>query len=570
MCDIKSMSGSRWHTFWLCLIVFIGVGVLAGAAYGAPNKCMAPLDIHTPVYAGTRVIGYEHGTAGCPIYVYANGTPVQLVTKNPHVNCTGHGAVYLSRPLKVSEIITAKQDPKGYGTAPDKAPKVENIPSAVLISRKLKRPLIVPPIFECQKGVRVEGLVEGVQVNVSGGPVTPPKNSSSGSTWTPTQRAFVGVSPKLRAGDKIKANQDTDNTSVLASDYSVPKTVKKLPNRLPIPRIIDDVGEDGIPDVLVGATTLNLCDLWRGAVIEVYSVDKKNTKHRVGGGIATDGCNVVPVEPLKKGLQYGASQSLCRLKSPDPRDFVAPTNSINIPEIREPLCDGDIDVIADKTADSSMVWIQVNIKGKVSENGNVTAQGSTTVVPVKNSVPLKTGDRIRVRQDNKSLNSGWSQWVVVESKTAQRCEEREGVEEPPQTPPAQPVCTPGKGKAKLRRDQSRCQYASGSPRAYQGDIKGDKDAVLQKIINTSSDFSIRVVKEFNPKNPAGSGGVSCKSFGPKCSNTQVIATIAPKGSWNNINESCWPFYRIKACLAPVKTGVKFPSTIDIEYEYTCK
>jgi hypothetical protein len=300
----------------------------------------------------------------------------------------------------------------------------------------------------------------------------------------------------------------------------------------------------------------------------VYSVDKKNTQQRVGGGTANNNCNVVAVEPLKKGLKYYARQSLCKLKSPEPKDFVVPTNSINIPKIREPLCEGDIDVIVDKTADTSMVWIQVNSKGKIRDKGNATAQGSTTVVPVMDGVSLKTGDRVRVRQDNETLDSGWSkQWVIVESKTGQRCEER-GDTPTPSSPPAT-VCTPGTDTATLWRDQSQCQFLTGSPRAYQGDIKGDKGAVLQKIINTSSDFRIKVVKEFNPKNPAGSDGVSCTSFGPKCSNTQVIATIEPKGSWSNINKSCWPFYRVYACLESV-TGATFPLTVDIKYEYTCK
>ena len=141
--------------------------------------------------------------------------------------------------------------------------------------------------------------------------------------------------------------------------------MQQTPKSLPSPKIIEDVGNDGVLDVVVGTDVMNLCDLWIGAVVRIYAVDQKNNWRQVGGGIASDHCNWGYVEPVKKGLKYCASQSLCKIASLKQAQCVFATNSINIPQIREPLCEGDIEVLVDKTAFGSTVLMQVN--GKAEE-----------------------------------------------------------------------------------------------------------------------------------------------------------------------------------------------------------
>jgi len=558
MCDRNSMKGLWKHKLCLLAMFFLVVGALSVAAYGA-GKCTGPLDIGSPIYEGTKVIAYEHGTAGCPIYVYADG---KLVGKGSAVACTGAGEVSLTRALKQGETITAKQDPNGYATWSQKAPKVEKLPSSLLLNgEKFKTPSIMPPYAECQQGVRVEGLVEGARASVTCGLSFAPSTCSSGSAWTPYQRTFVGVKPVLRAGDKLVSRQDMDSQVPYASEYSTPKVVQPRPKKLPSPTIVEDVGNDGVLDVLVGTEAILVCDLWVGATLRVYAVDQQNNWRDVGHCIATNECNIQPIEKVKKGLKYCARQYLCDVKSPEATHCVFANDSINVPVIREPLCEGAIEVIVDKTALGSTVWIQ---DSNNNHKGNATAfQGGTTVIPVDGGVPLKQGDKIRVKQSNTSLDSGWSNtWVTVQSKNSPNCEKTSG------TP-----CTPGKGTAKLWRGSTPCQYTISVPAThdYQGDISisgGVKNAMLQRIINKSADFRIKIVQDFNPKNPSGSLGL-CQSEGPLCTNTKVIATIQPNGSWNNINSSMWPFYRVKACLESV-TGATFPLTVDIDYEYDCK
>lgn len=550
----------RKHGLWLFAIFFSVTGALSLSSCALPGgKCTVPLDISKPIYEGTKVIAYEHGTAGCPIMVYANGPRVGQSNVSP----VGYGEVYLDRALMEGETITAKQDDKGYPTWPQKSPKVEKVPNNLLINGEgFNPPLIISPIVACQKGIRVQGLVEGVRASVSGGLVFPPESPAHGSVWTPYESTFVGVGAGLKEADELVSWQDMETKFPRPSDYSTPpEAVQKLPDSLPVPDPIEDVGRDGVPDVLVGSGVLTFCDLFVGAELTVYSVDQQNNEHRVGGGIATDKCNWTPVEALKKDFKYCARQSLCKLESPKETKCVFPNNSINLPVIREPLCPDDTEVIVDQTAFGATVWIRVNGEDK----GNASAFGSTAVINVSAGVPLKEGDEVAVRQNNTSLDSGWSNSFKVESRA--KCEAIErprGSESPP--PQTEPICTPGKGILKLYRDESECQ--AGLIRAYTGAIPAIQNGSLSSITNNTSLWRVKIVDSHNLQ---GQGGeISCKNFGPRCFNVTPIAILEPGDSWTNIKvRTLDGGHNIYACLEPLTNTSSFPMTVDIEYEYQC-
>lgn len=84
--------------------------------------CTTPLDIYTPVYAGTKVIGHENGTHGCRVLIYADADPNPVGISE--VSFLGWGKVILNRALKEGETITGRQDAVGYSTFPQKSPKV--------------------------------------------------------------------------------------------------------------------------------------------------------------------------------------------------------------------------------------------------------------------------------------------------------------------------------------------------------------------------------------------------------------------------------------------------------------
>jgi hypothetical protein len=567
MCEISCIRRLCKQRLWLFVIPLSVVGVFSLSSCGSPKgKCTGPLDIHRPIYAGAKIVACEHGTAGCPIFVYASqqlGQPGQLVGQGT-VSPVGQGEVYLIRALKEGEFLSAKQDPAGYPTWPQKSPTVEKVPFNLLINgEKFKSPMIVPPVKACQGGVRVEGLVEGVCARVKGGLVFPPAIAADGSDWTPYKSTFVGIAGGLREGDELKTNQSMDEPYPTPSDYSQPPVrVEELPESLPMPRIVEDVGNDGILDVLVGTEILNVDNLHIGAEVTIYAVDQQNKEHPVGGGIASAKCCWGHVEPLKKNLKYCVRQSLCTLVSPDNPNCAFPHDSINTPSIREPLCDGDIDVIVDMTAFGSTVRIRVNGQDK----GNATAFGSSTLINVDGGVPLKEGDKVTVKQDNTSLDSSWSHVVSVKSQS--ECEAIESPDLEPPPDPINPVCKPGKDKVTLIKRIDICP--SGGIQAYKGMIPPIKGAKLFKITNNTAKWHIYIVEEHNEKGQMGT--MACEDYGGLCylPNVKILADLYSSDSWSNIPNPDLNYgpFRLYVCVEQVG-GNAFPSSIDLEYEWIC-
>lgn len=501
---------------------------------------MTPIDIARPVHKGTQIVAYQHGTAGCPVLIYANGQGVGQSTVSP----MGYGKVRLNRALLEGEILTAKQDVNGYPTWPQKAPKVEKIPSDRLLNgEQFKAPSILPPTVHCQAGVRVQGLVEGVQAHVSGG-------QTGGSAWTPYDEDFVGVSPVLQKDDELEAYQDMDVGFPKPSAPSTPKTpVEKLPERLQPPTITEDVGGDGVLDVLLGNDGVTVCDLFVGAKLDVYSVDKQNNKERVGGGIATAACNYATVEKkLAKDLKYCAVQSLCELKSEENAKCVFAQGSIAKPSIREPLCEDDVQVIAEKTSPGSTVWLQRN-KG---DGGNATASGAATVINIVGGKPLQEGESIAVRQSNALLDSGWSADVKVKSK--REC-----------APPPETACVPGKRVMTLQKLPDACPVFGVE--AYTGAIPAVQDGELLSITNNTSQWTVELVDSHNTAGQLGTE--ACVAHGGLCHNVTALADLAPGASWSNIALPTLAGGRVVyACLKPLSNAAP-PSLVNIEYEVQC-
>lgn len=79
----------------------------------------------------------------------------------------GWGAVVLPTPLKIGDEVSATQEVNGNISGKTRDPvTVEDFPSNIKISGKLKRPTIIPPLYDCQRAIMVSNVLEGTTVTV--------------------------------------------------------------------------------------------------------------------------------------------------------------------------------------------------------------------------------------------------------------------------------------------------------------------------------------------------------------------------------------------------------------------
>lgn len=76
------------------------------------GPCESPLDVLSPVYAGTKIIAYYHGTERCDVQVFADSNLVGTGT----VGALGMGEILLTQPLKAGQLISASQSNPAYAT----------------------------------------------------------------------------------------------------------------------------------------------------------------------------------------------------------------------------------------------------------------------------------------------------------------------------------------------------------------------------------------------------------------------------------------------------------------------
>jgi hypothetical protein len=216
----------------------------------------------------------------------------------------------------------------------------------------------------------------------------------------------------LQKGDRISAWQDMGKPFPKRSDPCF-GGVQQLPQNLNNPVLPTTLKNGQVPALLWGNTAIDVCQLWVGALVDIYSIDsqlyglnKELYKERVGGGVANALCNIFPLgKPLQRDTIYFARQSLCAVhKDSNP---VIPSEQISSPVICQPLCQGDTQVTVNYTQPNSSVTIRVTSQGQQTLS-NATAPDLITVVPTGEGVALKTGDTVAVRQSNIYLDSGWT------------------------------------------------------------------------------------------------------------------------------------------------------------------
>ena len=135
-------------------------------------------------------------------------------------------------------------------------------------------------------------------------------------------------------------------------------------------------------------------------------------------------------------------------------------------------------------------------------------------------------------------------------------------------------CKPGKGIVKLYRIVSEC--STGAIQPYTGFIPAIKKGSLKRVVNTTTQWKVKLVDSFNLKGVVGasnlkgiSGDAKCEKYGGHCWELIPLAFLAPGESWvNTALISLNGGRSINACLEAL-TNDTFPLEIEIEYEYEC-
>jgi hypothetical protein len=146
-------------------------------------------------------------------------------------------------------------------------------------------------------------------------------------------------------------------------------------------------------------------------------------------------------------------------------------------------------------------------------------------------------------------------------------------------------CKPGKGVIKLYRIVSDC--STGATQPYTGFIPPIKKVRLTRVVNTTTQWKVKMVDAFNIKglggagsnlkgtegdasNLKGTGGdTQCEKYGGHCWELIPQAFLAPGESWvNTAMISLTRGRSINACVEAL-TNDPFPLEIEIAYEYEC-
>jgi len=281
-----------------------------------PNR--SPPIIDKPIYNCAETSAFSGADRDAKIAVYVNGSQITQVSI-----WMGWGSTKLPAALHTGDVVSAAQIVGNHISEKSRAPvTVTVIPPGVATNGKLPAPAVMPPLYECQEVVRVNGVVQGTTVTL---------RKNGGTTWntmTPYTIARFGV-PTLKVGETYDAMDAICKDPVLKSDWSAKATVGAKPASLATPAI-------GQP-LVGGNDAVLLTDLVTGALVKIFA-DSGTGPVAVGSGAALDTATIFKINPpIDVAKKYSAEQALCELKSP-PGGGVTPVKDPPAPSVRAPLC----------------------------------------------------------------------------------------------------------------------------------------------------------------------------------------------------------------------------------------
>ncbi len=353
------------------LVVAIAI-LFAGCGGPTLDNSLSPPTIGKPIYACAEMIAFGGADRDAKIIVYVNGAQVTEVN-----TWMGWGEIQLPSALNNGDIVSAAQVVNNRISEKTREPvTVVNVPAALMPGEKLKTPEIVPPLYECQKVVRVRKVLEGAKVIL---------RNVDGDTWTgmtPYSIIRLGT-PELKLGQWYNASQSICKDA-LASDWSVKETVQAKPASMPQAIIHEPV--------VVGSDACRVDGLIPGADVKIYADDGSGPV-QVGGGAALEAATIFGINPpFSEKFKYYAIQSLCDLQSVPP-DGITPVKDVPAPTVQAP-CGGDFYVTICDTVVLSTVKVFVNGAQAAQAAGN----GGCVTMALGDATAFAGGAQITAQQ----------------------------------------------------------------------------------------------------------------------------------------------------------------------------
>ncbi len=186
----------------------LGVLLLMGCG-PVLDPSLSPPVIDKPIYNCAQTIAFSGADRDAKIAVYVNGTEVIQVPI-----WMGWGSIKLPSQLHSGDVVAAAQIVGNRISEKSRDPvTVTAIPASVITGGKLPTPAVMPPLYECQEVVRVNGVVQGATVTLR-------RNGTT--TWdamTPYTIARFGV-PTLKVTDGYDAMDSLCKDPVQMSVWS--------------------------------------------------------------------------------------------------------------------------------------------------------------------------------------------------------------------------------------------------------------------------------------------------------------------------------------------------------------
>jgi hypothetical protein len=336
---------------------------------------LAPPIVKKPIYNCAKIIAFTGAERDSQIIVYVNGNKV--VEKNTWM---GWGHIILPDPLVNGDTVSVAQKKDENLSWKTRDPvTVEIIPEDLAPERKLNPPEIIPPLYECQKLVRLKNIVEGTTV------VLRDKNARTWRAMTPYDNIGIRTS-KLEYPNWCNAFQRICEDQPYTSDWSKKENVLQKPTFLPEA----DVREP----IYHGNDACVVDNLIPGAEVDIFANDNGDST-LVGEGIAAGSSTIFRIDPpLDKEKKYHAIQSLCETYSKIPLNLPSPIENLPPPTVKGPICNGDYYVKICNTVIMSSVKVYINGKQVSQAAGN----GDCITIALSDKISFASGDKVTAKQ----------------------------------------------------------------------------------------------------------------------------------------------------------------------------
>lgn len=376
---------------YLFVVFFIFLFIYWGCNELVEDNSLSPPTIGKPIYNCSEIISYGGADKNAKIRVYVNGTEVKEIN-----TWMGWGSIKLPTPLNTGDIVGAAQIIGNRISVQTREPvTVENVPPDKLIGgEKLITPKIVSPLYECQKCILVENVVQGTTVSLG-------QNSVEIKNGTSPYSIIRFGMPELKFDDEYDAWQKIClKLGGYTSDHSSKEIVKKKPESLPTPKIHEPI--------VAGNDACRVDDLFFGAAVKIFTVNESG-ETQVGGGTALSSATIYHINPpFDLNYSYYAKQYLCELES-NPSDKVPPVKDAPAPIIQEPICNENIYITICNTVVLSTIKVFINGSQVAQAAGN----GGCVKIAIGDATHFLTGQKVEAQQSVLGVPSPMSAQVIV-------------------------------------------------------------------------------------------------------------------------------------------------------------